>query len=259
MFDQTFIVESIAGWSGLGIKLPKHLSGAVDVFEAIRFAELGHRPVFDLASVTPANAEAKIRSYAEQLVPTLGLVSRVGAVDLSALDVAKQDALHAAARNVLVKAAEAVPGVIEQLTPEFDRAASDFAEAVSGLPDDLSDAAIVQAGPAVLAEYQRAAQAQAVIGGFDHWIASLRSLPGLGVGQVDPVTRVLRPADPDQLARLDSAQTKRYGQLNPLYVVAVREGVEFGMNTPQEAAQIRADIQARAHADAERERRRAVA
>ncbi|WP_322859548.1 hypothetical protein U8D42_17260 [Mycobacterium europaeum] len=259
MFDQAFIVDGITRWTDLGIKFPKKLATAIETFDAIRCAEPGHRPVFDLAGVTPANAEAKIRSYAEQLVPTLGLVSRVGAVDLSALDVAKQDAVNAAARDVLVKAAEAVPGVIEQVTPEFDRAASEFTEAVSGLPDDLSDAAIVQAGPAVLGEYQRAAQAQTVIGGFDHWIASLRSLPGLGVGQVDPVTRVLRPVSVSQLSHLDNAQTKRYGQLNPLYVVAVREGVEFALNTPQEAAQIRAGIEARGRAHAEREHRRAIA
>ncbi|MCW2546788.1 MAG: hypothetical protein JWN96_1248 [Mycobacterium sp.] len=235
--------EAVAGWAGLGVKLPKDLARSIEVFEAIRYVEIGHPVVFDVADVTPDNAEARIREFADQLVPALPLVPVVGARGSSVLQEAKRQALTLAARDVLSKAAAAVPGIITQLAPEFDRAASEFADAVQALPDDLSDAAIVQAGPSVLADYKRAAQAQGVIAGFDSWIASLRELPGIA-GQVDPVTRVLRPANRDQLAKLEHANSKSYGQLNPLYVVAVREGVEFGMNTPAEGAAIRARIEA---------------
>lgn len=257
LFDQITIADNVSRWTDLGVKLPKELAKAIETFKAIRYAEVAHPPVFDLAGVTPANVEAKIREYADQLLPTLGLVSRVGAVDLSPLDVAKQDALRLATRDVLVKAGAAAPDIIEQLAPEFDRAASEFTEAVRALPDDLSDTAIVQAGPAVLAEYQRAAQAQGVLDRFDHWLASLRELPGSGAGPVDPITRILRPANPDQLSRLENAHSARYGKLRPLYVVAVREEIQFAMNTPREAARIRADITVRA--EAERERRRVMA
>lgn len=259
MFDQAFIVDSITRWTGLDIKLPKQLATAIETYDAIRYAELGHRPVFDLAGVTAANAEAKIREYADQLLPTLGLVKRVGAVDVSVLGVAKQDAVNAAAREVLTQAGAAVPEIIKQLTPRLEKAAAEFATAVELLPDDLSDTALVQAGPAVLAAYQDAVATQAVLTEIDNWVASLATMAIQGLaGPVDPVMRLLRPADASQLMRLDNARGS-FGRLAPHYVVAAREGVEFGLNTPQEAARLRADIEAKGRARAERERRNAIA
>lgn len=235
--------QSVAQWTGLGVKLPKELARSIEVLEAIRHVETGHPVVFDTADVIADNAEAKLREFADQLAPTLPLVPVLGGRGSSVLQEAKKQALTVAARDVLAKAAGAVPSILKQLTPEFERAVAEFTEAVQALPDDLSDAAIVQAGPAVLAGYQHAAQAQGVIAGFDRWIASLTNLPGFG-GQPDAVTRVLRPTTRDQLSKLRNADAKRYGQLQPLFVVAVREGVEFGLNTPTEAAAIRERIAA---------------
>jgi hypothetical protein len=240
--DPIYIANTVADWTGLGINLSPEMTKAVEVFDAIKYSEVGHAPIFDLEKVTPKNAEAEIRKLADQFA--LSTVHRDGAGNFSALDLAKRHALHTAARKVIQLAAAFVPEVINQLSPEFDRAVAEFGDAVQALPDDLSDAAIVQAGPAVLAEYQRAAQAQGVIAGLDNWIASLRELPGFGAAEPDPITRVLRPSNRPQLSKLGSAGGKRYGQLNPLYVVAVREGVRFGLNTPSEAAAIRAHIQA---------------
>ncbi|MCV6979265.1 hypothetical protein H7I53_03360, partial [Mycolicibacterium pulveris] len=147
MFDPIYIANSVAGWTALGVKLPKELARAVEVLDAIRLVETGHPVVFGITDVTPDNVEEKIRELANQLLPTMGIATRVGATDLSALETAKRQALNLAARDVLTKAGAAVPGIIKQLEPRFDAAVAEFTEAVLALPDDLSDAAIVRGGP----------------------------------------------------------------------------------------------------------------
>lgn len=221
MFDIITTADAVTRWAGLGVKFPKALASAVEVFEAIRYVEVEYPAVFDLEGVTAANAEAKVREFANQLLPTLG-VAPTGGAPRSALAEAKQQALDIAARDVLSKARAAVPEIIEQLTPAFAKAATEFAEAVEALPTDLSDSAIVQAGPAVLTEYHRAMEAQAAIAKYDSWLASLSQLPGLRY-QPDPETRVL--------SRRPKNTNGSFGQLNPNYVAAVREGIAFVLTT----------------------------
>ncbi|HNM94305.1 MAG TPA: hypothetical protein PKM47_10170 [Mycobacterium sp.] len=95
MFNQTEIADMVARWPGLGIKLPKELATAVEVFEAVRYIEVGYAPVFKIEDVTAANADAKIRELAEQLL----LAPEPGA-GLSALERAKKTAVDAAARRL---------------------------------------------------------------------------------------------------------------------------------------------------------------
>jgi hypothetical protein len=67
MSDTTEIAEQVAGWTGLGVKLAEELADAITVFEALKYTEVGHAPVA-IDTVTPKNAEDKIRELADQLV-----------------------------------------------------------------------------------------------------------------------------------------------------------------------------------------------
>jgi hypothetical protein len=52
MSDTTEIAEQVAGWTGLGVKLPEELADAITVFEALKYTEVGHAPVA-IDTVTP--------------------------------------------------------------------------------------------------------------------------------------------------------------------------------------------------------------
>jgi hypothetical protein len=246
MVDITTTASFVSKWTASGIKLPKAVAAAVGVFDAISGVEVGHTVTFDLEGVTADNAEAKVRAFAEQSAPTLPTVPNGGINHTSPLAAAKRQALTAAARAVVAGAATAVPEIIKQLTPEFAAAAAEFTEAVLVLPGDLADAALVAAGPAVLADYHRALTAQQVIARHDSWLGPLAQLPGLGGSGPDPTLRVLRPADHSELLTLDNLRGGlrggSFGQLNPLYATAARAGIKFGLNTPREAAQIRSSL-----------------
>jgi hypothetical protein len=243
MFEPMIVAHRLSNWTALGIKLPKALSNAFDIFEALRYAEV-ERPVsFDLASVTADNAEQKVREFAEKLMPTR-------AIDrFSTLAEAKRQALYLAARDMVAKAGAAVPEIVKQLTPDFDRAATEFTEAVKLLPDNVTSEALVSAGPAALEAYQAARSASAAIAGVDEWLSSLEEIPGLASERL-PLLRVLRPATNGQIYRLEQARDARvdsaHERLNKVYVEAARLGIEFGINTPREAVELRNSIHAKA-------------
>src|SRR3954447_20529745 len=114
MIDTRAVADSVSRWTGMGVKLPKELTKAIEVYEAIRWTEVGHAPVFDLAAVTPDNAEAKIREFADQLAMSVPVTEHRG-VSVSVLEAAKRWAVNDAATAVYRLAGCAVPGVIEQL------------------------------------------------------------------------------------------------------------------------------------------------
>lgn len=247
MFDHFIIAGRVSRWTSLGVKLPKQMADAIEVFDAIRYVEVGHVPAFDLESVTVANAEQAVRDFADELAPSLTVTSD----NRSALDVAKQTAQRAAARKVLAEARAAVPGVIKLLTPAFNQAATKFIEAVALLPDHVTSEALVSAGPAALEAYQAALKASEEIRKVDSWVDSLADIPGLAAER-QPLLWVLRPATPGQIWRLEEARNARvdaaHERLGKVYVAAARLGVEFGINTPREAADLRNDIRANAQA-----------
>jgi hypothetical protein len=233
----------VSNWTSLGIKLPKPLSQALDVYEALRYAEVERPVAFDLASVTADNAEEKIREFAEQLMPTR-TIDR-----FSTLAEAKRRALDLAGRDVIAKARTAVPEVVKQLAPKFDRAAIQFTEAIAVLPENITSEELVSAGPAALEAYQAAQSASAEIARVADWVDSLEGIPGLATERL-PLLRVLRPATPGQLHRLEQARDARvdsaHERLEKVYVEAARLGVEFGINTPAEAVGLRDGLRAKA-------------
>ncbi|MET4609458.1 hypothetical protein ABIC28_000428 [Rhodococcus sp. PvR044] len=241
MYDTISTAHTVSNWSSLGVKLPKELSTAVDVFEAIRWVETGHTVEFDLADITAANAEEKLIDFANRLVPALKTGDHLSRTPL---DEAKHRMLDEAAREVLGKATEAVPVVIEQLTPEFEKRAAAYIAAVGELPDKVDSDSLVKAGPAAVTAYATAQTEAAWLNQVSSWVAGTRNLPGFAGLDVEVALRILRPADALQLAKLDAAQYKNnvdstLHSLNPMFYTAAREGIEFGINTLRECAEIR--------------------
>jgi hypothetical protein len=151
--------------------------------------------------------------------------------------------LDAAAREVLSKATAAVPVVIEQLTPEFDKHAAAYTAAVADLPDTVDSNSLVQAGAAAVTAYGTAQTEATWLNQVSSWVAATRGLPGFAGLDVEVA---LRPADALQLAKLDAAQHKTVDQtvsaLNKVFYTAAREGIEFGINTLRECAEIRRSL-----------------
>lgn len=220
-------------WTNLGVKLPKGLSSAIDVFEAVRYVETGHEPVFDIDSLTTANAEAKIRELALEVAVKNSLQR--------AKDVAKD-----AAEFALVNAAgAAVPEIIEQVTPVFDRHAEAYVTAVSKLPNELTADTLISAGPEAVQAYQDAKIEAGYLEGVSTWLATLHELPAYA-SAADPCLRILRPTSIIELSKIEGARhsaNQAVTAISPHLLKAAQLGVEFGINTPREAAMIRQRIE----------------
>jgi hypothetical protein len=180
MFDRTTIVTSITNWPALGVKLPKPLADKLDVFDAVRYVETAHAVTVDTSAITAKNAEDAVAELATRLLPTQADPGKS-----SALEQAKATILDRLGSEILSAATEALPEVIDQLRPGFERAVSAFVEAVKGLPEELTSEALVAAGPSVLSEYQNAREAASVIASMDSWLAGLINPPRLrGVADI---------------------------------------------------------------------------
>lgn len=243
--DPAFVADNVSRWTSLGIKLPKALTKALETFEAVRWVEIERAPGLDITKVTPENAEAKIRELADELTLSMNLVPVVGGNGASVLEEAKRRYTDAAARSVLGEAGAAVPGIIEQLSPEFDRHAAAYADAVAKLPTDLTADSLVRAGGDAVIAYAEAQREAAYLNGVSNWVAETRHLPGHS-GAPEPALRILRPASVVQLTKLDEATWKQVNQtvraIDPVLYAAVRLGVQFGINTSREASQIRSSL-----------------
>lgn len=236
MHEPRHIADSVSRWTGLGVKLPKDLAKAVEVFEALTYTEVGYHPVFDPADVTAANAESKIREYAEALA-----LAEATDGGLSALGRAKREAVNAAARQVTSLARQAVPAVIEQLTSEFNKHAEVYIEAVSKLPNDLTAETLVAAGADAVSAYGQAQQAAQYLYRISSWVAGTGPL-GFG-SETYPAVRILRPATHMELVKLEEAHQLRgksptLAAIHPVLYTAARMGIEFGINTLAECADI---------------------
>jgi hypothetical protein len=196
--------------------------------------------------ITAKNAEDAVADLAARLLPTQSEPGKPG--KRSALDQAKDGILNRLGFEILSAAAEALPEVIEQLRPGFERAVSSFVDAVNNLPEKLSSEALVAAGPSVLSEYQNAREAASVIASMDSWLAGLITLPAYAGLQTSPALRVLSPSNRGELAKLRAAHESRNAdplemELGKLYLAAAREGIAFSLNTPVDSARIRDDIE----------------
>ncbi|MEE3852778.1 hypothetical protein VZC37_20735 [Gordonia sp. LSe1-13] len=243
MQDNINTANAVSRWTGLGVTLPQELSTAIETFEAIRWVETGHTVGFDLGGITAENAEEKIVEFANRLVPALKTGDHLGRTPL---EEAKRRMLDSAAREVLGKATVAVPEVIAQLTPEFDKHAAAYIDAVAVLPDTVNAESLVQAGAEAVTAYATAQAEAAWLNQVSSWVAGTRSLPGFAGQDVDVALRILRPTNALQLEKLDAAlhpnANQTLGALNRVFYTAAREGIEFGINSLRECAEIRRDL-----------------
>lgn len=235
--------EQVSRWSGsLGVEIPEDLSKAIEIFELVLWTEVGHLPQIDLSKVTAKNAETLIRDHASRLA----LLDKPGD-GWGELTQAKQAYLDAAARAVAQLASGAVDGVIEQMTRGFDEAAFAYVAAVDLLPEELSSETLVKAGATAVGAYGQAQEAAAKLATVHEWASSLRDLPGHHADVERAGLYIIRPANVSQLIELDKASDAKANEIEsaiggPVLLLAAREGYEFSLRTPREAAQLRASL-----------------
>lgn len=240
MFDQSTIADGVSSWTGLGVKLPKDLEKAIELFEALKYTEVGFYNAFDLDKVTPANAAAKIQEFAEFRALAWSEHS------LSPLEEAKRHAVDLAARRVNAFARQAIPGVIEQLTPQFDKHVAAYTDAVSKLPEDVTAETLVAGGAAAVKAYGDAKGHAGYLGQIDSWVANTGYVVGVVPKLMEVVLRILQPVHVGQLAKLDEArlnQDRILLAINPVWYTAVREGVPFRIQTLRDATKLRTDLE----------------
>jgi hypothetical protein len=231
---------AISRWTDLGVTLPKDLVKAIEVYEAVRYTEIGYAPQFDIEKVTPKNAEAQIYELAEQI----SVREQNGG--WAPLEAAKNRAMSAAAGQVNRAARLATPAIAGALLPEFDDHTDAYAAAVNELPDDLSAETLLAAGPEAVTAYQSAKAEAAELDRISLWVASAHyAFTGTNTGQ-ESVIRVLQPVDTLQLLQLEQASKRQVdavlAAINPVYYEAVKRGVPFGINTPHESRDIREEL-----------------
>jgi tetratricopeptide (TPR) repeat protein len=208
----------ISQWTSIA-ELPKALAEAIDLFDEVRYVQ---EPAgIDVDKITPKNLDETVNRVAAEQAARERFSSARSLVS------------EALARKVIRLAVDAVPGIIEQLRSGFDEAAEEFVKAVEFLPNELTAAALIDAGPAALEAYQRAQTAQQAIARVDGWLASLPSVPGLGAVESSWVLRVMTPRTRADHSKIMGATPNELG-LNPHYVVAARNSIEFQLHTPVE-------------------------
>ncbi|GAA2556112.1 hypothetical protein [Mycolicibacterium diernhoferi] len=244
MFSQTDIANNVVSWVNLGVKLPDELAAAIEIFNTVRWVEVGHRPRFDLREVTTENAEEKIREFALEIA-VAGDPHQLGP---TGLDNAKKHALDAAARGVNSKALSAIPVIIETLTPLFDAHVEAYSEAVSQLPEDLTADRLVASGADTVTAYHEAKHRAAALGRFHDWAISAASVSMIHPANTEKVLTLVRPTNISQLARLDEAAhllnvDPVFHAIGPVYHSAVKHEIPFAINTPRQASQLRTGLE----------------
>ena len=236
--DPTVTAANVSDWTALGIKLPADLTKLIDAYEALRYVEVGHQPVIDVTKLKASNAAAEVDKIAGELSLN------------EQREEAKRRLLATLANKIVREAGDAVPDLVEQLTPGFETEAAKFAEAVAKLPQELSPETIVaSADPSVLTAFGDAKQAASHLAAVDAWVAGLSQLPQFAGVESQPVLRVLAP---DTHSRLHTLLTARNGvnhdelvrQINPVFLKAARLGISFEIHTPREADQLRQRLEA---------------
>lgn len=228
MFSPSETAGFIRQWSSVA-ELPQVLVEAIELFDEARSVSEPAKGL-DTDKITTKNVGATVAKLAADKAAQEHFFA------------AKKHVCDVLAGNVLRLAGEAIPGILEQLRPEFDSAAAEFAEAVEQLPRELTPAALVNAGPAALEAYQRAQTAEAVIAQVGGWLNSLHHVPGATTETSVFGLQVLAPRTRAEYSALQKAQANELG-LNPGYVAAVRESIEFRLNTPAEQKLLRLAIE----------------
>ena len=232
MFNAALTARNITDWAAI-IKLPKALADAIAIWEESDYV-MPPAAVFNTTGLTRETIAAAIEDYAQRMAAVAGF------------DDAKRLAREQLAADLIHAAADAVPEVIDQLRPEFDKAVAVYVEAVAQLPESFSGDTIADAPEAVQGAYRTAADAASTIRKIDSWLGSLGDLPTHGSYTSDRELRVLAPKNRDELAAVmtNPKLSKSEDKLHGLYLTAARTGVGFAMSTPAEATALRKELDA---------------
>jgi hypothetical protein len=237
MFDNTFHARHlIESWSAVLGKLPKPVADAANVFHEAEYA-IPAQPVFDPAGVTLENVGAAIDRLAADLA---GGEHHQRAV---------RQAREVLARRVLGIAEQEVDTIIDGLTPGFEEAVDNYRSSVAELPDRItSDGLVAARDTTAYGFYTKAVDAAAAISAVDNFLATLTYLPKYFVAApvaTSSVDRVLVPANREELKLLLSVRSSKdatVAALNPIYLAAVRAGIEWGLSTPDVSRARRKEI-----------------
>jgi hypothetical protein len=241
--SHSVVADQVIRWQAdLGIELPDELSEAIALFRAIRKVPVNAKPTLSLRSVTDKNAESKIYELAQELL----LIDAVGA-EFGPAQRAKNQLAESAAYAVVRSATESIPAISEQLQPRLAEHAQTYVEAVAALPEKLNSETLVSSGPAAVEAFAAAQRAAQQIDAISSWVANTSLLPG--VGNPEPVLRVLQPENYEQLYRLDEAHRESGSPgvgtslIGHVYLTAARLGVPFGINTLAECTELRRSLE----------------
>lgn len=230
MYEPTITAKHISDtWGG---NLNDDLTTAIQAFDESDFVDPPAQ-MFNVAGCTRENVHIRIAEHAQQIAINESFAK------------ARSEARRALAQRVITLAAEAAPQKLEELRPQFDKAAADYVAAIYLLPEGrITGDLIAAASPEVQAANRTAVEAAAVIDGIAGWTAALTNLPGVGSMSHDNVCRVLSPKDRNELAELMGAKSDQPAEkrLNPMLLKAARIGVTFELKTPAEATALRKAI-----------------
>ncbi|AIY44745.1 hypothetical protein [Mycolicibacterium fortuitum] len=242
-YSNATVADQVLRWNTkLSLDLPDELAEAIEVYRAIRKVPVNTQPTVTLSSVTTENAEAKVHELADELIR----IEAVGA-EFAATQRAKNRLSESAAGAVIRQAVAAIPNIVEQLQPQLDEHVRAYIEAVAALPEKLNSETLVSSGPAAVEAFAAAQRAAQQIDAISSWVANTSLLPG--VGNPEPVLRVLQPENYEQLYRLDEAHRESGSPgvgtslIGHVYLTAARLGVPFGINTLAECAELRRNLE----------------
>lgn len=233
MSDAITAAKRISDWSAWIGEIPKPVRDAVAVFDEIAFAE-PPQPYFDADGCTPANAAERVEALAMNLA--------VATKHAEAVNIARQTL----AVEVLQAAGRSVPEILTRLQQPFDAAVQTYTSAVEVIPEGATAELLLEASPDVQKAYATAQAAAAEIRKIELFLDSTADLPGYHSFDHHSVLRVIEATNRAELTALLGAETRSPAEqkLNPLYLTAARLGLTFRMATANEAAALKAEIDA---------------
>ena len=230
MIDPVFHARRIAQWTDLVGTLPKPLATELAKLQAVTAVDSEPRRP-DLTKLTVDNAEAIVRELAADIAASKVMYE------------GRNRIADSIARDILQMAGDHAAELRDHLNPAFANAAQAYTDAVAVIGDSAhTPAALIAAGPAAVAAFHTAIDAQRDIEAMESWVAGLTALPKYPYG-IDPVCRITAPTTRAELQALEDARGKA-GDLNSLYCKAIENGVPLALNLPDEAAEIRTAIEA---------------
>ncbi len=230
MYNVDLIARRIAEWQ-IG-ELPKPLADAIALWEESRYA-MPPATTGTADGITTKNVSERI----EELALALAVADKHGEASRRIGD--------ALALKVVEAAADALPGIIKRLQPEFTAAAARYAEAVTQLPEQFTADDLLVAAPEISAAYNTAVDAARTLKGCENFLRSTADLPVHGGDPATPLLIVAAATRADLQALYDAkAGTPAETKLVPQYRAAVARALPFRMATIAESDALRAEIDA---------------